>query len=201
MYKEPDHQGTRHKQQRESEQRIHLTDDLIDRQHRRDDIIAENDNHPHDGLTTHAMQDLGRRIHKHRTYHHQQQYGEHEHHALGGLAQIAADELRQSGSPMTHREHTRQIVVRGAGKDTAEDDPQISHRTELRTHDGTEDRTSTGNVQELNHEDFPRRENNVIETIGLSNGWCHTIIWTKHTLYETSIEQIAHNKSYKTQQK
>ena len=201
MQEQPHHQRACHKQQREGEQRINLTDNLVDRQHRSDDIVTEDDKHPHHRLAAQLMQNHSRRIHEHRTHHDEQQHGEYQHHALRGLAQILTNHLWQSCTVMAHRKHAREIVVHGAGEDTAEHNPQISHRTELRTHNGTEDRTCTGNVQELNHEDFPRRENNVIETIGLSNSWCHTIIWTKHTLYETSIEQIAHNKSYKTQQK
>ena len=58
IQEEPYHQSTCHKQQREGEQRIDLTDDLVNRQHRGDDIIAKDDRHPHQGITTDGMQDL-----------------------------------------------------------------------------------------------------------------------------------------------
>ncbi len=58
MQEQPHHQRTSHEQQREGEQRIHLTDDLVDRQHRGDDIIHEDDAHPHQRISTDGMQDL-----------------------------------------------------------------------------------------------------------------------------------------------
>ena len=119
VQEEPYHQRTCHEQQREGKQRIHLADDLIDRQHRGDDIVEEDNSHPHHRVATNGVQDLCRRIHEHRSHHDQQEHREHEHHALGGVAQIAANQIRQTGSVVAHGEHTRQIVVYGTGEDAA----------------------------------------------------------------------------------
>ena len=70
--KEHHHQRSSHKQQRESEQRIYLTDNLVDRQHGGNDIVAEDNSYPHHSFTTHGMQYLGRRIDKHGAHHDKQ---------------------------------------------------------------------------------------------------------------------------------
>ena len=83
---QPYHQGTSHKQQREGKQGIYFSDDLVDGQHRGNDVIAEDDDHPHDGLATDGMQNLRRRIYKHRSHHDEQQHGKYQHDTLRGLA-------------------------------------------------------------------------------------------------------------------
>ena len=201
MQEQPHHQGAGHKQQRESKQGIYLTDNLVDWQHGGDDIVAEDDTYPHHRITADGMQNLRRRINKHRSHHDQQQHGKHQHNVLRGLTQILTNQLRQSGTVMAHGEHTREVIMHSSGKDTAENDPQISHRTKLRTHDGTEDRTCTRNVQKLDHKNLPRRQHDVVETIGLGHCRRHTIIGAKHPFDETAVEQITNHESHKAQQK
>ena len=136
------------------------------------------------------MQYLCGRIHEHRSHHDQQQHGKHEHHTLCGLTQIVTNQLWKARTIVTHGEHARQVVVGGSCKDTAEDNPQISRRTELRTHDGTEDRSRTGNVKELNHENLPVGKHDVVKSVCLGNGGRHTVIWSKHPFHEATVEQI-----------
>ena len=106
-------------------------------------------------LHTQSLQQGGRTVHKHCTYHHQQEHGKHQHHLLRRLAQIASNDFRLVDTTMTYGEHTTQVVVDGTSEDTAKDNPQIGHRTELGTHNGTEDGTRTCDIQKLNHEDLP----------------------------------------------
>ena len=141
------------------------------------------------------MQNLGRRIDKHRTHHDEQQHGEDKHHILGGLAQIFTDELRQTDTAIAHRQHAGKVVVRGSCKDAAEDNPQIGDRAELGTHDGTEDGTRTGNVQELNHKDLPVGKDNIVNTIGLGNSRSDAIVRGYYFLNEAPIEHITKQQS------
>ena len=86
-------------------------------------------------------------------------------------------------------------------KDTSQDNPQICHRTELGTHDGTEDRTRSRNVEELNHKDFPRWQDYVVNTV--SHTYCRrgTVVGTKDLLDEATIDDVADNKRKKTDNK
>ena len=162
MQEQPYHQSSCHEKQGYGKERIYLADNLIDRQHGGKDVVAENDECPHLGVATHGVQDFSRRIDKHRAHHDQQQNREDQHHGFGRIAQVFADKRRKSGTLITHGEHAHEIIVNGTGKDTTQHNPQIGHRTELGTHDGTKDRTGTGNVQELNHKDFPVGKDNVV---------------------------------------
>ena len=61
-----------------------------------------------------------------------------------------AYQLRQSGTFMSQGEHAAHVVVNCSCKDTTQYDPQISSRSVLSAHNGTEDGTGTGYVKELN---------------------------------------------------
>ena len=86
LHEERHHQRSSHEQQRKGKERVDLADNLVDRQHRGDDIVTENNTYPHHRRTTDVVQYLGRRVDKHRSYHHQQQYREHKHDVSCGLA-------------------------------------------------------------------------------------------------------------------
>ena len=89
----------------------------------------------------------------------------------------------------------------GSGEDTAEDNPQIGSGSELGTHDGTEDRACSGNVEELNHEDLPVGQYNVVQSVGLGHGGCYAVVGSEHPLYEASVEEIANNQSHEAHSK
>ena len=138
----------------------------------------------------HIAQDFGRTEHKYGTYHHQQEDGEHQHHLFGGITQVTSDNLRLIGTTVTNGEHTGEVVMNGPSKDTTQHNPQIGCRAELSTHDGTKDGACTGNVQELNHEDFPRWEHHEIYPISFSDSWRRTVIGSKNMFHKTTIQEI-----------
>ena len=74
------------------------------------------------------------------------------------------------------------------GEDTAEDYPQIGRRTELSTHYRTENRTCSGDIQELNHENFPVWQHDEIHSIGLRHCGSNAVIGRNNALYETSVK-------------
>ena len=102
---------------------------------------------------------------------------------------------------MTHGEHTTEIVVGGTCEDASEDNPQVSNRSELGTHNGTKDGACTRDIQKLNHKHLPVRKYDVIHPVGLSHSGCHTVIGAEYVCYKTAIEQITQNKSQKAQRK
>ena len=184
----------RHEQQGNGEQRVYLTDNLIYRQQSGKDIISENNNNPEGGIQAVGGQlgkQSGRSCHKDSSHQYHQDDGKAAHHLLGGQPQIASDDFRQAFPVMPQGEHTGKIVVHCTGKDTAKYNPQIGCRTELSSHDGTEDRSQPGNIEKLYHKDFPSRQWNVIHTIGFGKGGCFAVIGTKDAFYEASVDKIA----------
>ena len=52
-----------------------------------------------------------------------------------------------------------------AAENGTEDNPQEGCRTKANTHDGTENRAQTGDVEELHKEDTPRRHRHKVHTV------------------------------------
>ena len=84
------------------------------------DVVDKDDNNPegvlsctlHDGgWFPHIAQNLGRTEYKHCTYHHQKENRKYQHDLLRRIAQIATDDLWLIGTPMAHRQHTREVIV------------------------------------------------------------------------------------------
>ena len=187
---EPHHQRPSHEQQRQGEQRIDLADDLVDGQHRGDEVIAEDDDDPHHGVAADGMENQGGAIDEHRSHQDEQQHRDHQHHVLRGRAQIVADHLGQSRAVVAHGEHAAQIVVDGSSEDAAEDNPQIGRRTELRAHDGTEDGPRARDVEELDHEDLPSGHHDVVQPIGLADGGRHAVVGAEYALNKAAVEDV-----------
>ena len=83
-----------------------------------------------------------------------------------------------------------------AHENAAEHNPQIGGRAEEDAHDGTEDGARAGNVEELDEIDAPRRHRDVIDTVLQTVGRRLAFGFsTEHTLYESSIKEIAENES------
>ena len=78
-----------------------------------------------------------------------------------------------------------------SGKDTAKHYPQIARGSELRSHDGSEDGASAGNVQELDKKYFPVGHGNKVNAIGLCHCWGDTVVGTEHPFHKLSVCHIA----------
>ena len=194
LNQESDEQCKTHKQKREGEKRIDSADAFVDGQHGGDDVIDENRHNPEEFRAPDAVENDGRTIDEHHAHHDQQKHRENQHHAHGRLAEVVPHDFGLSGTVVTNREHSAQIVVDGSGENAAQDYPHIGHRPVPRTHDGTENRTRAGNVQKLNHENLPSRKHHEIYSVGLCNGGRRAVVGAENTLHETSIEKIACNQ-------
>ena len=107
-----------------------------------------------------------------------------------------AYQLRQSGTFMSQGEHAAHVVVNCSCKDTTQYDPQISSRSVLSAHNGTEDGTGTGYVKELNHEDLPIGQYDKVHAVGFRNGRCNPVIGSEYFFDKTSIDKIAYDEGY-----
>ncbi|CCY01411.1 unknown [Prevotella sp. CAG:924] len=192
---EIDQQRESHEEQGKGKDGIEPANDLVNGQHRGQNVIDQDHNHPAHRRPTEIFQQKGRTVDKHNTHHQQEEDRKDEHHTSGRRAKIVADKLGHVSSSMTHREHATQIIVHGTGKDTPEDDPQVSHRSIPRTHDGTKDRACSSNIEKLDHEHFPARKLDIIYTIGHGYSRCGTVVGTEHALDNLAIEQVTDYQS------
>ena len=205
--KQAHHKSQCHEQQRNGKNGINLADELIYGQQGGHQIVGEDDTHPkHDGATAavsgNVSQDESRAVHEHRSHQQQEDDGEYQHHLFGTVTQILAHQFREAHSSVAHRKHTAHIIVHGAGKDAAQNNPQVAGRAKLGAHDGAENGTGSGNVQELNHEHLPVGHGNVIHPIRLHNGRCLAgRIRAEGMIYEGSVKEIAQNQGYDADKK
>ena len=164
------HDGQRHAQQQEAENRVNLADKLVNRQQCGDKIIGKDDTHPQEHIPVRGevlVQQHSGGIDKHGTDKNHQQYREDAHKLLHAVAEIGTVNLRQRGSVPADGDKPRNKVMDSTRKDAAEDNPQKRRRAELRTHNGSADGTDTGNVQKLDKVDAPRLHRHIIHPVGV----------------------------------
>ena len=82
--------------------------------------------------------------------------------------------------------------MHGTGKEGTDNNPQVGCRTELRSHDGTEDGSEARDVEKLNHEDFPCGHGDIVHAIVHCHSGRLTLgVGTKDTVHKTAIYDIA----------
>ena len=174
------HQGEGHEQERKCENRIYPAYNLVNGQKSGYDVVDEHHDDPeHDGKQIPVIADGGdvsqddcRRIDKDGSYEEQKDEGEDQHDLLCGFPKIRSDQFRESGPVMAKGNHSRKIIMDSSRENAAEDYPQISRRPEFGTHDGPEDRTCPGDVEELDHIDLPQRHGDKIHPVRMHHGRC-----------------------------
>ena len=153
-----------HEDQADPEDRIDLTDDLVDGNECCDEIIGQDDRQP-DGrggqgaAHTFFRQELDQKACradcKDCADHDQQDHGKDTHDVFHRRAEVGAGDLGNRGASVSLRQHTGEIVVHTACKDGAEGDPQKDDRAPQSALHGTEDRSQSGDVQQLDQEQLP----------------------------------------------
>ena len=204
LHKQSHEQSCSHHQQCNGKQRIDPADDFVDGQQCGNHIVGKNGYNPPDGsviTSPHILEDERWAIDEHSTHHHQQEHSEHQHHYARTVTQVLADERRQVGSIMTKRQHTTHEVVHRSGKDAAQHNPQVGRRAEPHAHDGTENRARSRNVQELNHEHLPCGQRHKVHTVGEANSGGLAVIGTHHALHDGTVNEVAHHKGNKADNK
>ena len=89
----------------------------------------------------------------------------------------------------------------GTGEDSAADNPKVDGRSPKCAGKCTEDRTKTGDIQKLNHKNFPRRQNDKVNAVGLSNGRRRRVSRLEDVVDNLAVNHITANQSGKCNQK
>lgn len=139
--------------------------------------------------------------HKNCAHHHEQQHGKHKHHLFAALSEIVAHQFRQVGTSMSHTQHSAQIIVDRSGKHTAKHNPKVGLKTMPSSHDGSEDRSGAGDIEELYHEHLTTGEHDEVHSVGFDDSGRRLIVAAKKVFNNPAINKIAHNQSQKAQRK
>ncbi len=189
------HDAERHDDEADAKERIEARDERVDRQQRRKEVVEQ-----------HAGQHIGDRDarevreqsrgarHEHRTDKHEEHDGEHAHDEEHRAPHVVADDLRDALAILAQRDHAREIVVHAAGEDRAEDDPEIDARPPDRTAERAEDWAEAGDVEELDHEDLPGRQRDVVDAVVMAERRRRTIRRPEDVLDDLAVDEIPNDE-------
>lgn len=80
-------------------------------------------------------------------------------------------------------------------EDAAQHNPEVAGRPEHRSHDSSEDRAGSGDIQKLDHEYLPQRHRHIVNAILFGVGRSDFgRIRSEDLFYKTSVENIAQNQ-------
>ena len=196
-----DADGDDHEQHRERKGRIDLADNLVHGHHRGGHVVEEDEDHPHHLVAPDAAENDGRAVDEECAHQHHHQHGEEDESLARRGAEVEARELRQSAAVVPQGEHAADVVVHGTSEDTSQHNPEICRWTEPHTHDGSEDRSCSGDVQELNHEDTPRWQHHVVNLVRLADGRGLAVVGTEDAFGHPAVNHIAQKKGNDTNSK
>ena len=96
---------------------------------------------------------------------------------------------------MPQRQHSSKVIVYCAGKNTTQNYPQVCRGSELGTHYGAEDRAGSCDVKELDHEDLPSGQGDVVYAVGLAYGRGNAVlVRAEDFVYELAVNQVTQHK-------
>ncbi len=203
MSRDTNRDTNRHDDQADTEYRVDLTDDLVDGNERRDEVVAEDDGQPDRRLSERAGDTfLGEQLHDQAcradcedgTNHDQQNDREDTHDGLHDRAKVDADDLGDRSAVVALGEHACKVVMHRTCKDGSESDPQENDRAPLSTLHGAEDRAKACDVQQLDHEELPGGKNDIVNTVvdGHSRGL--PVVRRKRCIDKFAVGKVTHNK-------
>ena len=206
----------RHEKQRTAENRIDASDNLIDGQQGRHDIINENDAQNDQQQPREIAEDDSRKRRsvdavgdqrsglreEHRAHEHHQSDRKDAHQLFDAVAQIGADRLRKARAVIAQGDHAGDKVMGRAHENPAERNPEKRHGTVGRAQHGAENRPQTGDIEQLDEESLPHRHRNIVHAVerhGRRHGT--PCIGPAKTLQITSVCKIRRHQQRKAHQK
>ena len=203
--KDPNEHADRREEQDRAEDWINAADDLVDREEGRDEIINE-DNSVDDprryrcccAVKTKDLccRNIARCVDEHRANQKQQQAAEDLVDGVDAFVGIFADHFRHLCAAVAQADHAREIVVHRTADDVADRDRDERDRSEKDPLDRPQDRTGTGNVEQIDEAVFPAAHRYVVDAILLCVRRRLAIVRTEDVLAELSVDRSAYEKDH-----
>ena len=147
-----------------------------------------------DGHTREFRQQACRPRHEDSTDEYQQHYGEHAHDEQHRAAHVMADDLGNTLAILTQGNHSRKVVVDATGKNRTEDNPKVYRGPPKRTAQSTEDRAQASDVEQLDHENTPGRQGDVVNAVVMDEGRCRLVGRAEQVVDYLAIDEITTDK-------
>ena len=139
LYKKTDKYSDRGEQENPTENRIDTSDDLIDREYCRDQVVNKNNSIDHPCRYRSCLsvkskhlccRNISRRIDENRSYQKKQQTAENLIYRIYALIAVSADHIRHLCTAVTQTDHTGKIVVHRTADDISDRNCNKSDRPE-----------------------------------------------------------------------
>ena len=136
-----------HNDEADTENRIEPGNDFIDRKKGCQEIVGKDHDEPGENLPAGQFrQQHSRAGHEYGTNKNQQNDREETHDGQHGVAHVASDDFRNTVSVFPDGHHAGEVIMYAAGKNGAENNPEIYRRTPEGTAESAKDRSKAGNV-------------------------------------------------------
>ena len=197
-----------HDDQADAEHGVDLTDDGVNGNESRDEVVDQNDDQPEQGGGEHAAHatvlaqghdQAGRADCEHGTDHDQQHHGEHTHDVLHHGSQILTGNLSDGSALIALAHHTGEVIVDATCKDGTKGDPQEHHGAPQSTLQCTEDGAEARNVQQLDEEQLPLGHHDVVNAIVDAHSRSFTVVRSKRVVNDLAIDKIADDQERQTE--
>ena len=189
------HDAECHDDEAGAEQRIEARNQRVNRQQRRKEVVEQHARqNVRDGNARELREQAGRTRHEDGTDEDEQHDGEHAHDEEHRRAHVIADDLRDALAILAQRNHAGQVVMHAACEDGTKDNPEIDARAPDGAAKRTEDRAEACDIQQLDHEDLPCRQRDVVDAVVMTNGRCGPVRRAEDMLDDLAIGEIAYDK-------
>ena len=189
------HDAERHDDEAGAENRIEASNQRVNRQQRREEVVEQHARqHVLDGDARELCDEADRARHEDSTDEHEQHDRKHAHDEEHHGAHVVADDLRDALAILAQRNHAGQVIMHAACEDGTKDNPEIDARAPDGAAKRTENRAEACDVQELDHEDLPCRQRDVVDAVVMTNGRCGPVRRAEDMLDDLAIGEIAYDK-------
>ena len=206
MHRNTERHADRHDDQNDTEDRIDLTDDLVDRNKGCDEIIDQDNCQPCGGLGKRSGNALLRQqldkqscraYREHGTDHDQQDNGKDSHDVVHDRSKIDTGYLGDRRTVVSLGKHAGEVIMHSTGKHGTKGNPQKYNRSPQRTLHRAEDGAKSGNVQKLNQKQLPCRHDDIVNAVIDRDSRCLTIVRAECIVHKQAVDKIP---AYQNQQ-
>ena len=202
-----DKDADRGEQQDRTEYRIDASDDLVDREYGRDQIICEDHavDHPC-GNRVHGpvkpeylgRGDIAGGVDEYRAYQKEQQAAEDLVYGVDTFVAVSADHVRHLCPAVAQADHAGEVVVHRTSDDIADRDGDKCDGSEEDALDRSEDRAGACDVQQVDQAVLPAPHRNVIDAVFFCVSRRLPVIRSEDVLAELSVKGGADEKDHET---
>ena len=197
----------RHDNQADTEDGVHLTDDLVNGEERGDKVVDQDDDEPeqsggqnslHAVLLEQRDDQSGRTHGEHGAHHHQQHHAEHAHDVLHGAAQIDAGNLGDGLAVVALAHHAGEEVVDAAGQKSAEGDPQEYDGSPQSALKRAENGAQACDVQQLHQKQLPLGKHHVVHAVVDLDGGGLAVIGSEGVFHDLAVGEVSSDEKRET---